>query len=434
MKRFKPKLKNSRKSKLLCALAAAWTLCAVAADGGADPLREAAQSGDAASQLKLGYAFFFGQDRNVNPKLAVYWFRQAAEQNHPEAIYNLGMCYLNGWGVDASRRMAYFWLERASDRIPDARAQLAALIYTGVPAEENEAGRFAALPAEPEKALTILDSLAQKDVTTAQTILATIYYRDPKLREENGQKIRHYLEKAVQSGHCPLDSYLLYVTVLQDGIGGLPEMQQAARILEKLAATGDPEAMIRFSIALDEGFGCARDPERSLSLLEQAVAKNSPRAMVRMGKVLLLGEALPHDPAAALRYFERAAEMQYPPAWRELGICYSAGIGVEKDLNEAFDLFERSARAGDPEGAYLLGVAFRDGQGIAADPEGAFYWFRTAAFAGHPGGMRETGVALFLGRGTKVNREIGVKWLRRAARAGDAAAEKWFRENQEFKK
>ncbi len=418
----------------MLACAAAWTFCAAAGEIPSESLREAAQKGDANAQLKLGYEFFFGRNRNVNLQLAVYWFRLAADQDHPEAIFNLGMCYLNGWGAPQSRRMAYFCLERAADRIPDARAHLAALTYTGVPGEENEAGRFAELPAQPEKALGILETLAAQNVMPAQTILAGIYYKDPKLREKNGEKIRLYLEKAVQNARCPIESRLLYVTVLQDGIGGVPDMQKAVSELETLAATGDPEAMARLSIALDDGFGCARNSERALSLLEQAVAKNSPRAMVRMGKILLLGEALPHDPAAAVKLFERAALMQYPPAWRELGICYSAGIGVEKDLNEALELFERSARAGDPEGQYLLGIVFRDGQGVTPDPEGAFYWFRTAAFAGHPGAMRETGIALLLGRGVKSNKSFGIEWMRRAARSGDIAAAKWFEENQEISK
>ena len=67
-----------------------------------DPLLESARAGDGKSQLLLADAFFFGRGRQVNPTLAVYWYRKSASSGNIQAQYNLAVCLEKGWGANKS--------------------------------------------------------------------------------------------------------------------------------------------------------------------------------------------------------------------------------------------------------------------------------------------------------------------------------------------
>ena len=45
---------------------------------------------------------------------AVEWYRKAAEQGHPGAMFNLGTCYLEGTGVKKDIAEAAKWFKRAA--------------------------------------------------------------------------------------------------------------------------------------------------------------------------------------------------------------------------------------------------------------------------------------------------------------------------------
>lgn len=45
---------------------------------------------------------------------AVYWFRKAAEQGHPDAMFCLGCCYEDGTGVDQDMEKATELYRRAA--------------------------------------------------------------------------------------------------------------------------------------------------------------------------------------------------------------------------------------------------------------------------------------------------------------------------------
>ena len=62
-------------------------------------LRNAAESGDAKAQNKLGYLYDTGRELPQNDAEAVRWYRRAAAQNHAMALYNLANHYLSGRGV-----------------------------------------------------------------------------------------------------------------------------------------------------------------------------------------------------------------------------------------------------------------------------------------------------------------------------------------------
>lgn len=402
------------------------------ADDGGDELRRRAEKGDAAAQLQLGNEFFFGRGRPVNPMLALYWYRAAADNNVAEAQYNLGCCYSNGWGTAVDRRLAYYYFEKAAshDLIP-AKLKLAELLFAGVPESEALGWRLVALPAAPDKAIEMVQSLAEKDYVPAMETLAEFLFLNQDVRNARGEDIRRWLSKAYQSKNISAEGLLLYATVLQDGIGGPPKSRESFAAVERAVAMGNPEAKARMAQLLENGFGCQVDKSKALELLKSS-ADVSPFGMVLLGKHYLVGDIVEHDPKKAFALFERAMQQQYPAAWREAGICYQLGVGVEANPEKAFELFDLAARAGDAEAAYRIGVAYRDGIGVANDDTAAFYWFRKAALEGHSGALRESGIALLHGKGCDVNVELGKKLIIDAAQAGDGIAAGILQNNQEY--
>ena len=57
-----------------------------------------------------------GQGVSENDKMAVYWYRRAAEQGNAEAQFNLGAMYLQGQGVPQDDNMAIQWAIRAVEQ------------------------------------------------------------------------------------------------------------------------------------------------------------------------------------------------------------------------------------------------------------------------------------------------------------------------------
>jgi TPR repeat protein len=83
-----------------------------------------ANQGDSEAMLLMGTAFAEGLGKEVNPELAVLWYRKAAEKNNTLALHNLGNVYASGAGVPQNDELAVQWWLRAAnkgDAIPALR-------------------------------------------------------------------------------------------------------------------------------------------------------------------------------------------------------------------------------------------------------------------------------------------------------------------------
>jgi hypothetical protein len=69
-----------------------------------------ADAGNAAAQNDIGQLFL----ARGKPKVAVYWFEQAAAQNHADAMQWLGHCYISGLGVTQDHHLGMMWLSKAA--------------------------------------------------------------------------------------------------------------------------------------------------------------------------------------------------------------------------------------------------------------------------------------------------------------------------------
>jgi phage gp29-like protein len=93
----------------------------VAADKLPALLRKA-EAGDSEAQFELGYIYANGRNVPKDEKLAVEWYRKAADQGHIPAQVNLGVMYDSGLGTPENVRSAFELFRKTADQ-GDARAQ-----------------------------------------------------------------------------------------------------------------------------------------------------------------------------------------------------------------------------------------------------------------------------------------------------------------------
>ena len=100
--------------------------------------RKAAEQGDDKSQHALGYLYAKGQGVGQDYKLAEYWSRKAAEQGHASSQSILGVLYFNGQGVGQDYKLAEYWSRKAADKKNDsAQFNLGLMYVKGLNVEQN---------------------------------------------------------------------------------------------------------------------------------------------------------------------------------------------------------------------------------------------------------------------------------------------------------
>jgi hypothetical protein len=100
---------------------------------------------DAEGQNSLGVMYRDGQGVARDDKLAVQWFRKAAEKGHARAQSNLGWCYEYGRGVAKDEKEAVRWYRKAAEKgAAIAQSNLAGCYEDGrgVAKDEKEAVRW----------------------------------------------------------------------------------------------------------------------------------------------------------------------------------------------------------------------------------------------------------------------------------------------------
>jgi hypothetical protein len=78
-------------------------------------IKQQAESGSAAHQWILGYAYYSGQGVPQDYAQAAIWFRKAADEGLAEAQSLLGWLYKNGQGVPKDYLQALVWYRKAAD-------------------------------------------------------------------------------------------------------------------------------------------------------------------------------------------------------------------------------------------------------------------------------------------------------------------------------
>ncbi len=164
----------------------------------------------------IGTFFENGVGVTPNYTTAFNWYKKAAEEGLPEALFRLGTCYETGFGTKTNPQEAIAAFEKASDlKMGAASYKLAAIYLGGV--------------------LTPPDS--QKAVT--------------------------YLEAALANGHS-VAANELGVIYLQGMLGQPLDTDKAMEMFIKSAELGNAEAMKNIAVMHKNGLGRKQDPAEAL--------------------------------------------------------------------------------------------------------------------------------------------------------------------------
>ncbi len=81
-----------------------------------DELTACALAGDPEAQNDIGELYYDGDELERDTDFAVFWFKEAVKQKHPDAMYNLGVCYVNGEGVEKNNSVGLGYIRQAALR------------------------------------------------------------------------------------------------------------------------------------------------------------------------------------------------------------------------------------------------------------------------------------------------------------------------------
>jgi TPR repeat protein len=81
----------------------------------ADDVLARAERGDVEAQFHLGMTFCYGVMASQDSEEAARWFRRAAAQNHPRALYELGLMHVRGDGVAKDKEKGHALLLKSGE-------------------------------------------------------------------------------------------------------------------------------------------------------------------------------------------------------------------------------------------------------------------------------------------------------------------------------
>lgn len=182
---------------------------------------EAANLGNTKSRFNLAVCYETGRGVKKNLKESVRWYKLAAEDFHPQAMYNLGQMYLQG------------------------------SLHT---------------PRDPHRGLQLISAAADLGLAEAQCYLGVYYTED---QTENESKAVHYLTLASNQQNAEAQYFL--GLCYQHGYGVDENLCKASDLYSKSAGRGNPDAMFSLAIFHQEGLGgLPQDKKCAQRLLRQA--------------------------------------------------------------------------------------------------------------------------------------------------------------------
>lgn len=321
-----------------------------------EPLREAADKGDAIAMTRLAVAYC--DEMKLGPKQAngsmsvesypevVEWFRKAAEAGEPHAQFNFGMMKLG--------RKSCSMANKSKRDVPQAKEWL-------------------------RKA-------ADQGITQAQVILAMLNKKDSGLEGADVQEGLRWLKLAVkQNDPQALDLMGQYVG---QGWGTKQDNAEAVQWYRKAAELDDTDAQEMLARHYESGLGVKQDFAEAVKWRTLSATLGNSDAALTLARMYGQGRGIDRDFAQEVFWLQKAAPFNLE-AMLYLSRNYETGQGVEKDSQKSIALLFSVADAGLPEGLSNLADRFNKGRSVPASKVMAYALYSAA-------GMRDYKTAQYL--------------------------------------
>ena len=383
-------------------------------------------------------------------KEAIRFFRKAAGQGSPEAMYELGAYYIESNGLFHGKMEGISWLEKA--------AQLG-----NIPAAKELGDRYLQGNGVPES----LEAAAQWYRCGAEAgdresmLMVALCYRRGNSPIQNQDEARHWFRKAAELGDpdamAEMGDYYSYrdekeaiqwfhrsveagasepMALLGDLYLKQGKKELAAWWYRRAEQNGDRKAGDRLASEHLEEMGLGeeeplgeKDPryqkgtvfleagryEEAFRAFYDAAQEGNAEAMIPLAN-LCGREVVPgHSEAERTDWLTRAAEEGSLYAMQELGFDYEYGVYTAQDEEKALYWYLRGAETGDAATMGRLGNYYsRHG-----NKEEAFRWTQKAAEAGNAFSMWLLSTMYEKGNGVEKDPGEAAKWLRKSAEAGE---------------
>ncbi|WP_161984352.1 tetratricopeptide repeat protein [Mariprofundus erugo] len=233
-------------------------------------VRKAASHGDADAQLFLCESYLAGDGADQNGNKAVGMCRRAADQGHPEALYQLAIIYESG--------------------------------AAGIKADANEAERLY------RQAFRKTMQLAEEKDARARFMLANMYDLGRGTEASLSQAVHWYLLGVALSDMASIDRFLSEI-INRVGIDDIFRHE-----LTSLSQNSDADSLYIVGVLHANGWGAEKSLQRATGYYLRAAEAGSPVAAYTVGILYSAGKGLPMDEAKANAWYIKAARAGYEPA------------------------------------------------------------------------------------------------------------------------
>jgi TPR repeat protein len=167
----------------------------------------------------------------------------------------------------------------------------------------------------------------------------------------------------------------------------LPEHLKVAALtpLDRVTAdarAGKPEAEVEVGVKYLSGDGIPKNEAEAAKWIERAAATGYAPGEGWLGTLYDRGKGVAHDPQQAISWFQKAAKQGNRKSMHDLGLAYAQGDGVALNYFEAAHWFSRAAALGYVDSAFNLAVLYERGDGVPQSLIDAYKWYAIAAAEG----------------------------------------------------
>lgn len=277
-------------------------------------LRTAARAGIIDAQYRCGIILDRGLGYPSNPQKAVYFYKQAADGGHPDALYMLAMCLMIGRGVpmkDPESANNYF---KAAADMGHLQSQLN-LAYNydnglGIKNEKNESNQ--------KIALHYYKLAAAQNNATALCNLGFM--------AQEGRGMPQNTPNLQMAAECYRKAALLndtiglynYAVILQNGIGVEKNIVEAAKFYKIAADKGSSDAQSNYALLISSpppNCGLQKDLDTAKRYAKMAADQGNPTGQCIYAQLMLIVDK---NKAEAIKYFGFAAEKGNTRAQKKL--------------------------------------------------------------------------------------------------------------------
>jgi TPR repeat protein len=268
---------------------------------GVAELQTKAAQGFMEQELELAADYSVGRGVPKDLAQAAYWYRKAADQGNPAAQVNVGYMYAVGMGVPQDTAEAAKWYRRvASSDFPEAKVNLASLYLRGDGVKQDTG-----------EALRLLKSAAHKGNGRADAYLGLASYLGSGIPVDH-TAAEAWFKKGIQQ-HDPEAEYFLAVLESHEP-GRVPDVAGEAELLRHSAAGGYVPAMHLLGLLLVNHPEVPQPKEEATDALKSAATAGSWQSSAVLGMLTRDGRLIPKDQRAAYRWFRIAVLQGGSPA------------------------------------------------------------------------------------------------------------------------